>query len=208
MKAAIIIAAVVVFLIVLLLLPFRVNLSFNESFKFKLYYFGIKIFDNKKGKKEKKQKEATESKKEPESKKEKKENFLKEDFKRLGAKDFIKFYGEKLREVLEKLIWFIKKLKIKILLFDLTVATDNAFDTAIEYGTVCAAVYPVLSVICSNADIKLKKINISTDFNKTSYDFSAETDISVSLIFIIVAAISFLKIYNSLNKEKRTEGER
>ncbi len=207
MTALIIILCVLAFLALLLFLPVTVRLFYNDlSFKFKVKYAGITVFKSDKEKPEtEEESEETPTTEKPETKEVKKESFIKKEYKRLGAFGFIRFYGAVLKYALYKLVWFIKKLKFKVFLIDLTVATKQAADTAIQYGGVCAAVYPVLSLLVQNAEFKLKKVNISTDFDKTEYELSADISVTTRIVYMLILACAVVFKYFALKKESEND---
>ena len=73
-----------------------------------------------------------------------------------------------------------RHIKFRQLNIDITVASDNAADTAINYGRLCAGVYPALSVILNVIKYDDYKVNIRPDFDKSEL----EADISAELSLI------------------------
>ncbi len=195
MTATIIISAVICFFVLLLFLPISVRFSYRGEARVKVKYAGITVFNTAKPKAKKKNKKEEQEKTAQAPQQKKKENFFVSQYKRLGFTESVKYFADIAKEVLKKLLWFVKKMHFKMFLFDLSVATDNAHDTAVQYGIVCTAVYPVLSVICSNAKFKAKKINVSADFCGTEYVFKTDLNVSVSTVYAIAALISFAKMY-------------
>lgn len=67
-------------------------------------------------------------------------------------------------------------LKFRELNIDITVASDNAADTAINYGRLCAGVYPALTALLKIIKYDDYSVRIRPDFNKEKleYDISAE----------------------------------
>lgn len=201
----IIIFAIIVFLLLLLLiLPIEIDLSFNNEFSIAIYYGKIKVFNSKKEKTVKvineKQKVKKENKEEP-----KKENKLKELFNKKRNQDgtisTLKYFLGVLLETLKQLVWFIKKIDFKHFVLNLTISTDDAAKTAIEYGTVCTAIYPILSLLTANSNLKLDKVNISADFDKTAIDFSISCSIKIRVIYLVIAAIKVFIKYKKFIKE-------
>lgn len=102
---------------------------------------------------------------------------------------------------------FGKHLRINIRRLRITVATDNAADTAVMYGAVCGAVQCFMELLNSTAHLKLPRedeLCVVPDF--TSDKLKADVDVAFSFrvwqIFdmLIRSGIAFLKSY--LNKEK------
>lgn len=94
---------------------------------------------------------------------------------------------------------FLKFINFKKIKLELKVGGDNAAKTAIDYGITCSAVYPVLSLLETVADVKYKKINISADFEnkKSTFDFSLE--IKTLLLFILIFAVKILNEYRKFS---------
>ena len=197
--ALIVLGAIIALLLVLLFLPLSIDLTFAKELRFKIKYFGIIIFDSEKNVKLKKAKRAKSVVKEKsEGKEDKKENFLKKTYKQKGLLGTITYFSKILMLLLKKLWWVVKKFKFRRFYLNLSVATNDAASTAINYGKICSAVYPIISFLETNADFKAKEINISADFDKSDSEFKISTSVTTRLFFWLVAAISalfeFLKI--------------
>lgn len=210
MIALYIVCGIVFLLALILMANISVNLEFKEDFKIAVKVLGIKVFDSSKTKPEKKKNKHDKVKEEPTKEPQKKENKIKEfvNSKRenLGTIGTLKYFLEVFKQVLLEVLWFIKKLKFNHFILNLTIATDDAANTAIEYGKVCAAIYPILSLITSNASVKFKEINISADFNKMAIDFDFSANVKVRIIYIIAVALKVFKIYRKLVKEEEKNG--
>ena len=208
MTALFIILGIILFVFLLLILPVCVCLELKDGFNASVKYSGIKVFDTAKQKKQKHKEKPTKTPKEDVPKQKKENKFLslfnkkKEKHGTVGA---IKYFGEFVKSVLKKLIWFIKKLKFDRIRLNLSISSDDAANTAILYGTVCTAVYPALSLITSNASVKYKEINISADFNKTA--IAADFSLCVKLR-LIYAVIVLLKVYSEYRKMIKEEDKK
>lgn len=207
MTAVIIICAVFLFPLVLLLIPVSADMIYRDSFSVSVKYGGIKVFDNSKPKKESKA-QKTESKKEEISKKPKKENLISKLFKEKGKIEGIKFCFSFIKIAFSKIIWVIRKIKIKKLCLEVSVASDNAASTAIGYGAVCAAVYPTLNLINQNTEIGIKEINIYTDFDKLSPEIKISFSAKTRLVYAVVSAVALLFAYLRLKKESDKNGRK
>lgn len=202
---ALIIIGVIIFLLVLILcLPASVDLAYDDEFVLKVKYSGITLFDNSKKPKEKKAKKV--NKKSPNQQnnkpKKKKDNFIIATYKQKGLLDTISYFSNILVLIFKKLWWLVKRLKFRRFKIDLTVATNDAANTAIQYGKTCAAVYPVLACLQANSDFKSKEVNINADFDKKQSEFKASILITTRLFYLIVVVISaLLQFYKLQNKE-------
>lgn len=208
MIALIIIGAIVGLLLILLFLPITIDVSYDSEFLIKIKYSGITVFDNKKNEKKQKNKSKKQSKPQEKSAKTKKDNFFIRTYKQKGLMGTIKYFSAILKIVLKKLVWLVKRFKFRRFKFDLTVATSDAADTAIKYGEVCAATYPVFALLQSVADFKSKDINISADFDKSKWEFKGSILVKTSAINWIIAGISVLIEIFKIQRKESEENER
>ena len=101
-----------------------------------------------------------------------------------------------LKFVLYYLRTLLGSFKIKKLYLDIVCADEeDTAEAAINYGKVCAAVYPVLGFIHSYFKVKEKKerINIACDYMAEKSSFSLDTVLSIRVAHIVVALIPTLK---------------
>ncbi len=195
----------------ILLLPITVFLSTEDDFVFTLNYGGIKIVDTrqKEEKTEKSPKQEQESKTSKKQKQNKVKELISEQLKvqkeKRGIKGTIEYYSKILKSVFSKLKFVLKRIKFKLFDLDIAVATDDAAKTAIEYGVVCTAVFPLLSLFAQNTSFKIKNVNISTDFNKTSYLFKLKLKIKTRLIYAVIASVGLYGEFKKLEKGESDE---
>ena len=71
--------------------------------------------------------------------------------------------------------------------------------TAIEYGAVCGIVYPVLSFIDQNLNIKLKQINVEAGFKHKESVFSTSFDVKANALLLLIIAFKALKEYKNFS---------
>ena len=207
MKTVLIVLGVIFSLLLLLaFLPLTVDLSYRDELIFKIRYSGITLFDSEKkvGLKKSKKK----PKKKTEDNTPKKESFFKKTYKQKGLLGTINYLSEILILLLKKLCWVIKRFKFRNFRLNLSVATSDAASTAINYGKICSAVYPVISFLETNADFKAKEINIKADFDETDSRFQISTLVTTRLFFWFVAAIAVLIEFLKLQRKEREKYER
>lgn len=203
MTALYIIGGILLFLLLLLIIPISAEAGFTDIFAARVKYGGIKVFDTSKPKKQKKLKTKKPKSQKPKADKpkEKKESFITRIFKEKGKIGGIKFCFAVLKAGLLRVIWLIKKITVKKLFLDITVSSDDAAGTAIAYGGVCAAVYPVVAIVKENTKVGISEVNISTDFDKLSPVIKAQIAVKTRLIYALIAAISFVFAYFKIKKE-------
>lgn len=208
MTALFIVLGIVLIIFLLTILPVTVDIDYSSEFFYRIKYAGIVLFDNRKrfkikAKKRKKKKEKP-KKEEPDLKGEKKENFFKTLCNEKGFFEAVKYCARFLGIILKKFMWLIKRFKFKKFKLEIIVASDDAANTALEYGGVCSAVYPIVSLLESNINLSLKSINISADFNKIKPEIKTSASVTTRLIFWIVALVA---VFNEYLKLKRKESE-
>lgn len=210
MIALIIFGVIVILLLLLLFLPLTVDLAFDNKLVLKVRYSGITVYDNtKKIKPEISEKHAEKSKRgKKDNTSVKKDNFIKSTYKQKGLLGTIKYFSAILQIVLKKLWRVVKRLKFRKFKLDLSVATSDAAETAIQYGKICASVYPVLALLQTSADFKPDEINISADFEKNKSEFAVSIIVVTRLFNWLVAAISVLTQFLKLQRKEREKYER
>lgn len=201
MTAVYIIAGILLFLLILLLIPVSADLSYFDRLIVKVRYGGIKVFDSGKPKKEKPAKPAKARAEKEGKKKSEKQNFISRIFKEKGTVGGIRFCFAVIKSALSRIIRVIRKIKIKKLALNITVASDDAATTAVSYGAVCAAVFPVIALIKENTKIGVEEVNVSTDFDKLSPEISAAVSLRTRLIYAVIAAVSMVFSYVRIKKE-------
>lgn len=184
----------------ILFLPLTVHLKFQDDFYLKIKFAGIRVFKiepkEEVEKQEKPKDTVTDKKAENTVVKEGKKLFqtLKEKYGFGGAvKSLFGFFASVLSHI-KKLLWHIKICNIKL---KLTVAGSDAAETAIEYGAVCAAVYPVMAFLESYAKMGLKNIDVRSDFTGGKNEFGFSAIIKMQVFFLLVAAFRVYKEYKN-----------
>ena len=159
----IVLAIFIVVLLAVLFARIKVFLAFDGEFSFKVNYLNFCVYDSNKPKKAKKSKKPAKKKTSNAAKKPKakEENLFVKLKNKLGFTGAIKELCSVAKIALIKLKRLIKHFCFDKIHLDIKVATDNAADTAIQYGTVCSAVYPIAQFLNSVADCSFKSININ-----------------------------------------------
>lgn len=221
------IAAAIIFLILMLKLSIRVSLTDDVSLKLCIGIFKIGIFPKKEKKlrlsdykikkfrklKEKQRRKQIRAAKKALKKKSKKASD-KTNEKVAAARRRTEGIPESNKDIMgiigtvaEVAKTFIARLghhlRIRVKRFRITVAADNAADTAVLYGAVCGAVQCFLELISSTMHLRLpenaKELEVVPDFTTTKL----KMDIDVAFSFriwqlfdmLIRSGISFLKKY-------------
>lgn len=197
MTAIIIIGIIFALLAAILFLPVGTSISFKENFVIKIKFWGFKVYSlDLKEKNDKTEKEP-----QPEqTATEEKESFFGKLKAKFGFSGAVKRIFELALSVLSHIQKLLRHIKINKVILNLTVASSDAATTALEYGTLCAAAYPVLALLSSVGNIKYKSVNINSDFNsnKPSFDFSL--NIATRIFFLLLAALGAFNEYKKFIK--------
>lgn len=191
MTALIIIGSIVGLLLIVLLSHAVVYLTVDSGLRVFVRFWFVKIkLPPEKRKKDKSQEKETELLKE--SKKDK--NIIARMLKEKGVRDTVSELWSVFKPILLKAIELFKKIKVKR--FDLRVitASDDAAKTALEYGGVCAVVFPVLSFLKSvmNFPDKITNVHIDADYDADKPTLYLDLKLKIRVISIVSAALSVL----------------
>ena len=176
MKFILILLIVIFILFLVLLIPskLKVKASFG-NFEVKVSVLGIEIPT----KKEKKDKQG------------KKKKSFKSFLKGHSLSGKLSALFNILNEILNKAKFLLKRSKVEKFELDVTVAGDDAAVTAIEYGAVCAVVYPAVSLILNYNKALKENINIVCDHTNTKPTLKFYGVVSIRLIHLL-ALLSIL----------------
>ncbi len=179
-----------VILAVAALLPAKIKVRIGyieEEFilSFKLLFFVFTVSPENKKKKKKKAKKKEKEKKERPAKKEK-DNFFRSHTSDFGVFDYIELIGI----VIEK---FIAKIYFDKLEAEIRVAGDDAAQTALNFGRLNAAIYPIAGLINGHKRIKKLHIGITPDFTTTKSVYNAEAIAYIRIFDVLAAVIAIIK---------------
>ena len=179
-----------VILAVAALLPAKIKVRIGyieEEFilSFKLLFFVFTVSPENKKKKKKKTKKKEKEKKEQPAKKEK-DSFFKSHTSDFGVFDYIELIGI----VLEK---FVAKIYFDKLEAEIRVAGDDAAQTALNFGRLNAAIYPIAGLINGHKRIKKLHIGITPDFTTTKSVYNAEAIAYIRIFDVLAAVIAIIK---------------
>ena len=179
-----------VILAVAALLPAKIKVRIGyieEEFilSFKLLFFVFTVSPENKKKKKKKEKKKEKEKKERPAKKEK-DNFFRSHTSDFGVFDYIELIGI----VIEK---FVAKIYFDKLEAEIRVAGDDAAQTALNFGRLNAAIYPIAGLINGHKRIKKLHIGITPDFTTTKSVYNAEAIAYIRIFDVLAAVIAIIK---------------
>lgn len=97
----------------------------------------------------------------------------------------------------------IKLLSVNKLILNLTLATEDAFTTAMLYGSTAASVGMIFPFLNNNIKIKKQYISINADFGSSKSVLCLYADISIQIWQILILSAYFLyKYIRKLHEER------
>ncbi len=184
-----ILGGLVALVAIVLLLPISVSLNYNEKLCYKIKIAFIKIPIGK----EKEDVPEKETEKKTDNTEKTNKNFFTKLKEKKGFSGALREIIDLIKDSITPLKQFLRFLKFRDVKLSVAVVGEDAAKTAVDYGLVCSAVYPILSFVEGFSRIKYKNVDISADFEgkKSNIDFSLK--IKTNIIFILIFAV---KIYN------------
>ena len=176
----------------LLLCPVRVFASFQEEWKVtvRCLFFHIQLLPEKPKKRKRKVKKESDSPKKEEKQGE--SSKIRAIIKEKGLKGFIDFI---LRLGKEAAGW-VRRLMRPLVIQDCTLTViaggEDAAQTAIEYGSLCAVVYTAAGAVLSNVKCKRHNIRVLCDFQASDTLIRFEGKFSIRLVFFLTAVTASL----------------
>ncbi len=122
--------------------------------------------------------------------------YIEESIKRQGLTatvtellDILKLFFKEFGQLLNYLR--VEKFKLFI-----NVASDDPATTAVEYGAVCAMVYPAIRLIEEKTKFNHRgtKVIINSDFNSEQSEFIFDAKLKLRLIRLLITELDFLKL--------------
>lgn len=158
----------------------------------------IKTNDDKKSDNTKRNRKKTKRK----SKKKKKENKYLKQFKLIFKEKGLDGLIDLLKKIAELAGDFLKPIfthiTIKDLDMNITVAFEDAADTAIRYGYACAGIYPSLAALLNIFKYKKYNVNIAPDFDKKKPEIDLTVKITLVPWFVLFGAVHAFVDYQKL----------
>ena len=182
-----IVLLILIFLILFVPLTFYIEKGQGKKLLIKIKFLFFTFENN-----EKTMKFLSKFQKEKKQKKEENKDIKKED---IPFKEKIIKACKLVSNILKQANYVLSHIQVKNLYIKLICAEFDAAFTAISYGAICSAIYPLLGIIENKTKVKKGAfdLKIGCDYNskKSLYDFNIT--FSFSLIFVLIAGIRFLK---------------
>lgn len=187
-----ILLSLIIFIVLLLCIKITFITEYDEEFELEARWLFIKyrLYPPKEKKSEPKKKDVTKkSKKDSKPKKEKKPNIIKRFYENQGLTGVVELINTAASVVNGMFKRIFKSIVIDSMEIAMQVTGGDSAITAINYGEVCATVFPAMGLICSTMRVKKYKVNIAPDFIGTQNKAYFSAVVSVVPIKIVNAAI-------------------
>lgn len=219
MTALIVIGFVVLFFLLLLSFSLTVYVKITDEVKVSVGAFGfrknIDFSDEKKEELEKKKlkEKKAKGKKQQTSKKQKSKPKEKVNEKTFG--ETIEFALLVIKSVANPTKDLLKNIRLTNVHINMTVCDEDANDTAIKFGQVCAGVYSLLGYLDQLLTVKIKKVNIKPDFVSDEPQYNIHFKAKIRLFHIIGSAfgiiynfiVNTIKANNEIQKQNQIKKE-
>jgi hypothetical protein len=190
----IIILVILLIIIVLLFSSVRANIKYHNQMTVNIEYLflSFQVFPKKPPKKNKR--------KDAENDEEEKK------FKIVNFKKFISFVQRMIKLVSGIIKDILKKSKINLLKIKIVVGSDDAAQTAIQYGEACAIVGSALGFIKAIMPIKKYNINITPDFTNAEFSLNLNIIISVRINTLLGVLIKYGALFVTTMRHNTMKG--
>lgn len=173
-----ILLGIALFIALVMFIPITLRASYKKEFWCAVYIGFVKLqlvpAKPKKEKKKKKAKKQAPKAEQPKKKSEKKPNII----EKYGIEWLLNLIKKVAELAVSALQDFFSHIRVKKLSLSISVAGDDATDTAVKYGKYCAVVYPSVGTIVRVVKCNGYGVDISPNFSekaetKIDFDFSA-----------------------------------
>lgn len=170
-----ILLGIVLFVVLVMFIPITLRASYKEEFWCAVYigFVKLQLVPAKPKKEKKKVKKQTPKTEQPKKATEKKPSLI----KKYGIEWLLNLIKKVAELVVSALQDFFSHILVKRLSLSISVAGDDAADTAIKYGKYCAIVYPAVGTIVRVVKCKGYGVDINPNFSE-----KAETEINFDFV--------------------------
>lgn len=200
MIALYILSGVLVLCLLLLFSSVSLKALYTTDFlaEVKFWFVKFKFPKDKSNKKPKTQQKEKQS--------EKKQNYISKLIEEKGILSAVNEIADIVKSICSEFGKLLKHIRVNKFSLAINVASDDPAVTAVEYGSICAVVYPMVRLIEANTKFNHKstKVDVNSDFVSTSPSLDFDVEIKIRLVFILAAALKiFIKLVkNKMNQQK------
>ncbi len=181
-----------IFAICFIPISLRLTSKADERLGYKVYVLGVPIplkkFTKKNG----------ENSDKPEAEKDE------DKVSKVKSKPSLDELADIVKALAKQFFWLLKRFKInKLHILSISAGTDAAA-IAMQYGAICAVLYPVTAIIESNMRIKRNASDISVvcDFEREEPVFELDIKVSIQVFYLLQAGLAFLSYIVKQRAEK------
>ncbi len=190
-----ILLGIIVLVGILLLCNITVCLSYSDEFLLKVKFLNFTLFSSDKPK----VKEKNKNEKKPTTQTKAKKSLFKKLKEKYGFSGAVREIFSLLNDSFVHIKKFLRHIFIKKVNLNINVVGQDAAQTAIEYGAVCSAVYPVLSFVQGLGNVGYEKIDVKADFEGKESFITFSAKIKAKIIFILIVAFGIFSEYKKFN---------
>ncbi|MBQ2676519.1 MAG: hypothetical protein IJF54_03840 [Clostridia bacterium] len=182
-----IVLGIIAFITMLLIFPISIRITYDKELSViaKYLFFKINVFPIKEKKQQK-----NDTKKDP----------LDSSVKSKGYADTFELIKGSISPILTEFRVLLSRTNVTQFDFRLIMVGDDASNLAIQYGKVCAVVYPFISFLQTLMKFRKTNVNISVDYLKKEYEFYFNSKLKVRPIFAVSSAIKIFKAISDIRK--------
>lgn len=182
----------------------RFRISYYEELGLKISYlcFSYTVFPQKEKKRKKKAKAVKQKKA-----KGKKENILKTVYHEKGLQGLLHLLQSLAQIAGGALKSLFRHMRAKKLSLHVSISEEDAAETALAYGKVCAVVYPAFSALTGAMQCKKFEVAVIPDFQSDKTKIQGEADIKVRVAILLTTAIQVLIKYMKTAKSATIDDE-
>ena len=196
-----ILLGIVLFIALVMFIPITLRASYKEKFWCAVYIGFVKLqlvpAKPKKEKKKKKAKKQTQKTEQPKKATEKKPSLIKQ----YGIEWLLNLIKKVAELAVSALQDFFSHILVKKLSLSISVAGDDAADTAIKYGKYCAVVYPAVGTIVRVVKCK----GYGVDINPKPLHFTTRTIVPTAIVRVVKCKGYGVDINPNFSEKAETE---
>lgn len=115
--------------------------------------------------------------------------------------------------LLERVVWLLQYCTLRRLRINAVCAGEDAAEAAMEYGAVCAVVYPLIGFVEGNMKVRERglEVSIGCAFDRAVGGFSLEAELTVRIWYVALALAHIIRrnveeeIYKEAGNEQRSK---
>ena len=103
--------------------------------------------------------------------------------------EFLKLFMSVISEMAKSALKILRRTTFENFNLEVTVGGEDAAETALTYGEICAFTYPALGLLHANSKMKDPKVNIFADYQKEEVDVNFSSTAKIPLIMLVISVL-------------------